>query len=224
MSKLKMLMAIFAAGFIGIMSNPEMLTASDSVAVLGLNNSKIVETVPAPEPAPEPEVAYAGDDYVETYYEEPAYYEASYVEPVYEEPVYQLPQNYIQINGYTIPLSYTNTTAENAGAAQLAWYYKSGKHIYGHNYDYVFGSLDWAHDGGYLDGMPFTVVMDGVANYYTVATHRVYDKLDAYTLGYGGQTTSMYPIVNANLDGASYRMTIMTCYNGSSQRLVLYAN
>lgn len=215
MSKLKTMLAIFVAGFIGIMSNPEMLTASDSVTVLSLNNDKVVETVVKPEP----EVVTAGFNSQDT-----AYYKSAYVDSVYKESVYSLPENYISINGYIIPLAYTDTTAENAGSAQLAWYYKSDKHIYGHNYDYVFGSLDWAHDGGYLDGMPFTVVMNGVANYYTVATHRVYDRLDAYTLGYYGQTTSMYPIVNANLDGAYYRMTIMTCYNGSSQRLVLYAN
>ena len=231
MRKSRVLLAIFAASFIGIMSNPEMLTASDSVAVLGLSNDNIVETVVKAEPV----VANVGEeideptDPVETVvqevvYSEPVYEEPVYVAPAVEEPVYQLPASYIQINGLTIPLEYTDTTAENAGNAQLAWYYKTGKHIYGHNLDYVFGSLDWAHDGGYLDGMPFTVVMNGVANYYTVATHRVYDRLDAYTLGYNGDTFSMYPIVNAKLDGTYYRMTIMTCYNGSAQRLVLYAN
>ena len=222
MNKFKAIFLVMLSAFIGIFSNPEMLTASDSVAVSGLNEANIVrtvvpETVSETAAAEEPEVAYNDDSYDYSY---------DYYEPVYEEPVYYMPANYIEIGGMIIPLEYTTYTAENAGGAQQAWYYHTGHWIYGHNYDYVFGPLDWAYDGGYLKGMTFTVVMNGVSTTYTVTDYRLYDFVDGYTLRDvdSGKTTGMVPIINAYLDGTFHGMAIMTCYAGSSQRLVLYAD
>lgn len=209
MSKIKLLLAIFASSFIGIMSNPEVLTASDSVAVNGLDNTNIVETVPAPEPEPEPEVVAYTPSYSYAY--------------VYEEPVCQLPTNYIQINGVTVPLGYTTNDNEDAGGSQFAWYYGTGTYIYGHNLSYVFGSLDSAFDGGYLDGMTFTVVMNGVANNYVVVYHRLFDFISRTELRYNGVSYNSVGVKNAYLDGVYYDMAIKTCYNGSAQNLVAYA-
>lgn len=220
MSKFKAIFLVMLSAFIGIFSNPEMLTASDSVAVNGLNEANIVQTV-VPETvsetagAEEPEVAYSDDSYDYSY---------DYYEPVYEEPVYYMPANYIEIGGMIIPLEYTTYTAENAGGAQQAWYYQTGHWIYGHNYDYVFGLLDWAYDGGYLIGMTFTVVMNGEAKTYTITDYRLYNYVDGTTLEYNGKTSGMVPVINAYLDGTFHGMAIMTCYNGSAQRLVVYAD
>lgn len=219
MSKIKYLFLVMLSAFIGIFSNPEMLAASDSVAVTGLNNDKIVETVVKPEA--EETVADAGSD--DAYYYD--YYDYYDYAPVYEEPAYSAPSNYIAISGMTIPLVYTSYTGEDDKSySQMAWYYQTGHWIYGHNVSYVFGPLNWAYDGGYLNGMTFTVAMNGDVRDYTIVAYRLYDLLDDYTLSYNGEATGMVPIINAYLDGTFYNMAIMTCYNGGAQRLVVYAN
>lgn len=212
MSKIKTIFLVFLSGFVGIVSNPEMLTASDSVALNGLNPAGIVETVPLPEPEPEPVVEEVAD----TGY--------SYTEPVYVAPVYVAPVNYIQINGLTIPLVYTVNSDENAYAAMQAWYYTSGKWIYGHNYDYVFGFLDTAYDQDWLKGITFTVSMNGSINTYTVTDYRMYDYINETTLRSRDTDYGLLPITNANLDGVYHKMAIMTCYAGKTKRLVVYAD
>lgn len=204
---MKRILIILFSSFLGIIGNPEFLTASDSVILTGLDESNIVETVALPEP----EV-----DYSAPVYEEPVYY----------APVYVAPANNISINGRMVELAYTDTTGEDAGGQSLAWYYKTGKFIYGHNSQNVFGFLDSAYDGGWLNGMGFSVTMNGNTSYYSVVNYRLYD-YDANSplcLWYNGTCTKMNPVVGASLDGVSYRMAIMTCYAGSSKRLVIFAN
>ena len=222
MKPLKGLFIILISSFIGIIANPELPFASDSVAVTGLDNAGIVETIPLPEPEP----AQEEPGYAEPVYEGPTYEEPIYEEPVYEEPVYYAPANNITINERYVDLAYTDTTGEDAGSAALAWYYKTGKFIYGHNSWNVFGFLDSAYDGGWLLGMAFSVTMDGNTEYYTVTNYRLYDydPSEPKYLWYNGEATKMNPIVKATLDGSSYRMAIMTCYAGSSKRLVIFAN
>ena len=199
---MKRILIILFSSFLGIIGNPEFLTASDSVILTGLDESNIVETVALPEP------------------------EVDYSTPVYEEPAYVAPVNNISINGRTVELAGTDSTLENAGSQSLAWYYNTGKFIYGHNSQNVFGFLDSAYDGGWLGGMNFSVTMDGNTSYYTVSNYRLYDydNDSPKCLWYGGECTKMNPIVEASLDGVSYRMAIMTCYAGSSKRLVIFAN
>lgn len=226
---MKRILIILFSSFLGIIGNPEFLTASDSVVLTGLNETNIVETVALPEPetaevSSVAEVAYEDTAYYETYYE--PVYEEYYEEYYYEEPAPYIPANNIAINGDVIALEYTNSTAENAGSEALAWYYKTGKFIYGHNAWNVFGFLDSAYDGGWLGGMDFSVTMNGSTSYYTVVNYRLYD-YDASSplcLWYNGTCTKMNPVVGASLDGVSYRMAIMTCYAGSSKRLVVFAN
>lgn len=225
MKVLRGVLIVLISSFIGIITNPELPFASDSVAVTALDDSRAVETVVLPEPVAEiaEEPTYAEPDYG---YAEPVYEEVYYEEPAYEEPVYTAPANNITINGRYVDLAYTDNTGEDAGGAALAWYYKTGKFIYGHNSWNVFGFLDSAYDGGWLLGMTFSVTMDGATSYYTVANYRLYD-YDASQpkyLWYNGESYKMNPIVKASLDGTSYRMAIMTCYAGSSKRLVIFAN
>ena len=205
---MKRILIILFSSFLGIIGNPEFLTASDSVVLTGLDESNIVETVALPEPEVEPvsEVVYSA--------------------PVYEEPVYYAPVDNIAINGRTIELEPTNNTMEDAGSRSLAWYYKTGKFIYGHNSPNVFGFLDSAYDGGWLNGMSFSVTMNGNTSYYTVANYRLYDYdiNSPLCLWYDGVCTKMNPVVQASLDGVNYRMAMMTCYAGSSKRLVVFAN
>ena len=218
---MKRILIILFSSFLGIIGNPEFLTASDSVALTGLDESNIVETVALPEP----EVSEALTE-VETISNEVSYATPVYEEPTYIAPVYVAPVNNISINGKTVELAYTGTTAEDAGSQSLAWYYKTGKFIYGHNRQNVFGFLDSAYDGGWLNGMGFSVTMNGNTSYYTVANYRLYD-YDANSplcLWYNGVCIKMNPVVGASLDGIPYRMAIMTCYAGSSKRLVIFAN
>ena len=211
---IKSLFLLLIGGLIGVICNPGWLAAADNVVLSGLNPDGIVETVVLPEPEPEevsaPEVVLAPE--------------------AGRTVQYTMPANYIAINGRTIALEYTDSTAENAGAATLAWYHSGGKFIYGHNTGNVFGFLDVAYDGGWLMGMNFTVSMDGETRNYTVADYRVYDRTGDYTLGYEGYSYGMAPIMRAELLDAPthttvpYRMAIMTCYAGSTQRLVVFAN
>lgn len=223
MSKIRIIIMMLISSFIGIIANPEMMTASDHVAISGMDASRIVETVPLPEPkistnaggtyemVPEYEVAEAGED---AWYEEPVYEEPVYeVYEVYEEePVYEAPANNIQIAGNTVELGWTNTTEENAGAATYGWYYKTGQFIYAHNYAYVFGVLDTAYDNGYLNGMSFSVTMDGATRYYTVTDSAVYT--------YNQTAAKMSGIIH----GGGHALAIMTCYGHNNERLVLYAD
>ena len=218
---IKRILIILFSSFLGIIGNPEFLTASDSVILTGLDESNIVETVALPEP----EVSEASSE-VETTSDEVGYSAPVYEEPVYYAPVYVAPANNISINGRTVELAYTGTTGEDAGGQSLAWYYKTGKFIYGHNSQNVFGFLDSAYDGGWLNGMGFSVTMNGDTSYYTVVNYRLYDYdvNSPLCLWYNGTCTKMNPVVGASLDGVSYRMAIMTCYAGSSKRLVVFAN
>lgn len=229
----KILIFLFSS-FIGIFANPELPFASDSVEVSGISNLGVTETIILPESniddgknntasseSPREEESAPSENYTEVAREE-----LVYEEPVYEEPVYVAPVNNITIYDRTLELAYTDSTGENAGGAALAWYYKTGKFIYGHNSWNVFGFLNSAYDGGWLDGMGFSVTMNGITSYYTVANYRLYDydTSDPTHLWYNGSSIKMNPVVRASLDGVSYRMAIMTCYAGSSKRLVIFAN
>lgn len=219
MKILKTILMVLCASFIGIVSNPEMLTASDSVSVTGLNPAGIVETVlPA---KPDAGAASEENDYVEVYD-----YQVEAVAPVYyavAEPVYYTPVNYINVNGNIVEIEDTSVTYSNAGALKKAWYYSSGKFIYGHNTYSVFAGL---YNLGV--GSTFTVAHGGTTRTYTVSRIVIFDALsDGYTLRSteDGRELTMYPIVNARYDGINHSMSLMTCYGpNSSQRFVVFAD
>ena len=214
----KSLFLLLIVGVMSVVGNPGWLTATDTVMLTGvdfghleagLNPDGMTETVSVSEFLPESEPVLAPE----------AGQVLEYVEPA----------NNIRINGRVIALEYTDSTAEDAGEAALAWYHGGGKFIYGHNSGDVFGFLDIAYDGGWLEGMNFSVTMEGVAQNYTVVNYRLYDLVDGYTLGYEGYNYGMAPIMRAELfdvpthSTLAYQMAIMTCYAGSTQRLVVFA-
>lgn len=225
----KRLFLLLIVSMVGIVSSSTALTATDFVDLTGLDNTNVVETVPLPEPElVVEEVQTAGTPKNTTYNAPVAGYAA-------------IPANNIQINGKTIELAYTGSTGENAGAATKAWYYSSGKYIYGHNYDHVFGSLDAAYDRGQLGGMVFSITFNGVTSNYIVANYRVYDynPNSPYNVYYNGQAIEGYTFAAARMKNASgvaadayvqgrddafYDLALMTCYAGSSKRLVIFAN
>ncbi len=219
----KRLFLLLFASFIGIINSPEILTATDTVNVARINDASAVETVIKQEP--EADIKADSEYYFDSVGD--ANTIVSYAQEIIE-PAYTLPANNIQINGRTIELGYTGSTAENAGEATYAWYYSSGKFIYGHNSRNVFGFLNSAYDEGWLSGMTFTVNINGSTSNYTIVDYRLYDYNPATPskLYYGDNSTTMHPIIAASPEagGATYRMAIMTCYAGSSKRLVVFAN
>lgn len=118
------IMMLFSS-FIGIMANPEILSASNSVAVNGLDETGIVETVLPPEPEPEPEPVVEAS----YYYEAPTYYE----EPVYE-PQY---------------LSFWVSAYRDSIEVNPSYYdvYQTGKLIYAHNTSDLLYNLNYLYTG-----------------------------------------------------------------------------
>ena len=228
MNKFKAICIILISSFIGIISNPEMPMASDSVAVTGLNPSGIVKTVLLPKTEVKESESVATADQVDISESEISAtsnaYDFTYITNVptytYVAPEPALPANYIEFNGNVIELNYTDRTDSDAGWAKSGWYYKSGKFIYAHNLDYVFAGL---YNLG--AGSTFNVSYGGATRTYTVANVVIFDKVDDYSLrGPNGKDITMYPVINGYYDGVGYNMAVMTCYGpNSSQRYVLYA-
>ena len=201
----KIIALVLLSSFIGIMGNPELLTASDSVSVTGVDYADAVETI-EPEPV-EPEVAEVQE--IANY----GGYHTTVSAP--EAGAYSVPVNNIQIAGHTVALNYTDTTLSDAGSAIQGWYYASGRYIYAHNYPYVFGHLDAMYDNGTLIGTSFTVTWNGVTTTYTIRAAEVrtlaaQSARNAGTIqGYYGET--------------QHAMALMTCY-GDGSRLVMFAD
>lgn len=229
----KRLFLLFVVGIIGLISSPASMMATDFVGLNGVDDTKAVETVLLPD-EPEPEL-----EYIEKYSPNVGLGAPIAGQAVAPTPV--IPENNIQINGRAIELVYTNSTGGNAGAATQAWYYSTGKFIYGHNYNHVFGSLDSAYDGGWLGGLTFSVTFNGVSSSYQVVNYRLYDynPADMNNVYYNNQAISGYSFTGARMmnargvapeeyvnsrDDAFYDMALMTCYAGSSKRLVIFAN
>lgn len=203
----KFLILLFSS-FIGIFANPEILTASDSVAVSGLDNAGIVETVLPPEPEPEPAYIVA-----------PTYVASA---PVYTAPpVYVAPTNNIQIAGRTLEIVDVASTTVNAGNHVNKY---GDKFLYGHNSANVFAGL---YNMG--PGSVFTVSYGGVTRNYQIARAVVFEKNDGM-LQLEGEGSYMFGVSQARFAGVSYDLSLMTCYGTSygngdaSHRLVLFAS
>ena len=205
--KNKFLILLFSSS-IGIFANPEILTASDSVAVSGLDNAGIVETVLPPEPEPEPACIAA-----------PTYVASA---PVYTAPpVYVAPTNNIQIAGRTLEIVDVVSTTVNAGNHVNKY---GDKFLYGHNSANVFAGL---YNMG--PGSVFTVSYGGVTRNYQIAQAVVFEKNDGM-LQLEGEGSYMFGVSQARFAGVSYDLSLMTCYGTSygngdaSHRLVLFAS
>lgn len=116
----KKILAILLSSFIGIMASPELLSASNSVSLTGINNAGIVETV-IPEPEPEPVV------YANTATSTPVY-TAVYVP---------------QVTNYTV----TNYSGGFVSEPNYYDIYKTNKLIYAHNTGNLLGNLVYRYPG-----------------------------------------------------------------------------
>lgn len=205
---LKRLIIILFSSFLGIVGNPEFLTASDSVVLTGLNEANIVETIPLPEPEPEPELMITQVESAPVYY---TYVELSYVVPV----------NSIQIAGRNLEIVDVADTRVDAGSHVNKY---GDKFLYGHNSWAVFGSL--ANMGA---GSTFTVTYEGVTTAYQVQQVAIFEHTNGL-LQIDGVGNYMFSVSKARYQGVNYGLSLMTCYGESygngdaSHRLVLFAN
>lgn len=236
MQKVKYVLAGMLAAALGILVNPEMMAASHSVRVMGMDESRIVETRISPVEKGEfslvleevPEAAVAAEN------ETVAGETSASVAPAPVADVPAAPEvakqseeaaavvgagrqmarrsqgNSLQILGNTVELRWTSVTTEDAGAAAVGWYYDSGRFIYAHDYGHVLGVMNTAYDRGTLVGTRFDVTMDGVTRYYTVTDAKVYTANVA--------SWKMRSFVS----GGGHALAIMTCYGEG--RLVVFAD
>lgn len=181
----KYIIMMLLSSFIGIFSNPEILSASNSVAVTGLDNSNIVETV-----IPEVE-----EPVYEASYE--TYYETSY-ETSYEAPAPQMQSYWVSIYTGGNP----RTVVEYPSYSDI---YQTGKLVYAHNTAGLFGDLKDLHNGDML-------MVDGVT--YKVSNREEYAEADVPmaklirdALGHNIALMTCYGVEYGNGD-ASHRLVI----------------
>ncbi len=218
----KRLIILLLSSFIGIVANPEMLTASDSVAISGIDNAHIVETVILPEPAEEivtvSELVQPVNNIQSTGYVQST--------PVIVSPVVAqtpiVPANNIKIAGKTLELDATSDTANDSGTKVLKY---GSKFLYGHNSANVFGILY-----NVSLGETFTITENDVVTEYVVKEVVIFEKIDDYTLSENGKNLKMSAVARARHNGVAHDLSLMTCYGTSygngdaSHRLVLFAD
>ena len=207
----RLFLLLFSA-FIGIFGNPEILMASDSFTLAGLNNAGITETVPIVEEAPMVEEVPV----VEKAAAEVASSGAT-VAPA-PAPVYVAPQ----MANYTVSF-YINSVSEYTETHRNLSYsgiYKFRKMIYGHNTGNLLGSLT----SRYI-GENFTITEGGVTKQYVVSDIQVYRKTEDGYLE--NNRKLMSNIANTAM---GHDIALFTCYGTSygngdaSHRLVVFAN
>ena len=203
------------SSFVGIISNPELPFASDSVALTDISGA--VETVV--------EVSEPIKTVSETK-TEPIITTA----PVTTTPVVKTapapvatPQiNRINIAGRSI--EFIDVDSTELDAKDHVNRYKS-KFLYGHNSSNVFRALYDMNEGD-----TFSLTENGVTKNYVVKARVIYEKIDGYTLKLNAQTIKMSVVVKARYSGVNYDLSLMTCYGTSygngdaSHRLVLFAS
>ena len=203
MRKFGIIMSLLS-GFVSLIMNPEVLMASDSFKVTGLNDSNVVETViPEPEPEPEPTPVYT----------------ASYVSaPTAGAVETYVIRDGIEIGGRNIPVYDVAEITESVGPNV----YHYGKLYYGHNTGNVFGSLS-----DYGVGNTFTITHDGITTTYVVKEVVMFEKnQDTGKLQMNGAGNYMKSVVNA----WGHSVALMTCAgtplgNGrATHRLVVFAD
>ena len=234
LNKVRIALAVLGASFIGIVLTPEMLSASDAVAIAGLDNTSIVQTIPLPvsdfvneeifdtTPAlsePTPDYSYTLE-YAQDYFA-PA---ATATESVAVNVAPAYPANYIQVGGNMVEVIDVGNTDLDAGNSVFRY---GGKFLYGHNTANVFGVL---YNVGV--GSTFVVSSGGIAQTYRVDKVVIYEQTDAYTLTANGVDTYRSDLIKARPDrkSASYDLALMTCYGtvyadgNASHRYVVFAS
>lgn len=225
---LKTIFLVLLSSFIGIMSNPDILTASDSVAVVDLDKSSIVETVPEPDKtdvsSPIAKAPSAG--VVKT---EPALAQAAPSRPVQAKPAAsqpapepELPANRVTFAWGSQALIRTNTTSTNSGKNVAM----KGTLIWGHNW------TDFGKITSLKLGDTFTIAENGITSKYKIVPNPIdgkagvaLDMISSTNLSYAKDprfsSISMGALVNHGFGGHS--LVLMTCY-GSNGRYVVVAD
>ena len=213
---------VLLSSFIGIIANPELPFASDSVVLSGINDTMAVETVisseateQVAESTPEKTVYTEPsheESHVEPAYEEPSYEEVQYVEPVYEN----------RVVNYNVTYYVGSSSEFNSIAHSLSGYdlYKFKKMIYGHNSWNLLGNLVERYIGENI-----TITEGGVTRNYRVADIAVYEKTadgnlewDSKLMGRIAKTAMGHSVALFTCHGTNYG-------NGdASHRLVVYAD
>lgn len=225
---LKTIFLVLLSSFIGIMSNPDILTASDSVAVVDLDKSSIVETVSEPDKtdvsAPIAKAPSAG--VVKT---EPALAQAAPSRPAQAKPAAsqpapepELPANRVTFAWGSQALIRTNTTSTNSGKNVAM----KGTLIWGHNW------TDFGKITSLKLGDTFTITENGMTSKYKIVPNPIdgkagvaLDMISSTNLSYAKDprfsSISMGALVNHGFGGHS--LVLMTCY-GSNGRYVVVAD
>ncbi len=202
----KRLFLLLISVIIGV-ANPTFLSAADTPAVSGFDDSKTVETVieePEPEPAPEPVLA------------------SVVLEP---KVTYTLPvsSNYISIAGRTLDIVDVASTIIDAGNHVNKY---GDKFLYGHNSAAVFGGLQ-----NLSVGSTFSVTYNGSTNTYRITNIVIFEKnQESGNLQFNGAGSYMNAVAKARFQGTGYDLSIMTCHGtvydnrDATHRLVIFAN
>ena len=203
------LFLLIIMNLIGALMNPLILAATDTVAVNGLSDARVVETV-LPEPEPEPVVAPAPAVLA------PAAGAAS-----------TAPASAPQGVNYRVTIYSDEIKDKDLSYGDI---YKTNKLVYAHNTANLMGNLSSLGVGAV-----FTVTEGGVTTSYKVSNVVVYEKNVVRGNGVlqrNGQGSYMRSVMNA-IDkdtGAPYDLALMTCSGralgggDATHRLVVFAN
>lgn len=213
--KIKFIGMVLLSSFIGIVLNPEILAASDSVAVMDLERSSMVETVIKMVPVQQvlektPEETVKRNTVAVTAPVQRA------VAPAAPKAGLAM-QNQIKFSWGSQSLVISDTTRTNAGNGTV----KVGKMIYGHNY------TDFGKITNLKIGDTFSVTVNGVTKKYQVAANPIdgtkglaakvinVDKGELYHERIG----NFY--VSALKNGWRHDLVLLTCYGADSRYIVV---
>ena len=240
----KVIFALFCASFIGIMANPEMLAASNSVAVKELNPARIVETLLPANNAfaasneilgiVEPLATHNDLDWSIHSYEKPVEYYSTEEDAGYGAADDAASTGYyITIAGRDLWIEDATTANRNVDSGDHIVHMAGTKWYRGHNsWDVLRGIYNMGQ------GSSFTITENGVTRSYVVAREPVImSNMGTYFLHNGliySESDFMRGFYQEDYDtlgyaGATYDVVISTCYgemisdNDAAERFVLFA-
>lgn len=209
---LKSVIFVFLSSFMGIMTNPEILTASDSIAINDIDSNKVVETVVLPEKIEieAPITEAVSNEKLDV---------ATVKTVVVQKAVSQVtPANNTKFPWGEQEMFRASSTGVDAGN-KVARY---GKLIWGHNYT-SFGKITSLRIGD-----TFTLTENGIAITYKVKANPisgsagvVLDKKSNTTLSYAGDSRYDTIDMNAVINGMGHSLVLMTCYGQNSRYVVV---
>lgn len=214
----KYVVAVILASIMGIMVNPELLSADDKVAVQGIAGLGTVQTVVA-----EANEAFILDETPKTLSPvttaTPVAVTRTATVTSTTQAIVQTVEDNIKIAGKTLQIqSVGDTSVESGGHVNSI-----GKLLYGHNSGAVFGGL-----AGLSVGNTFTVTRNNVTTTYRIASKTVYERQE---LTVGKRENGFQTLMAMIRDGAlGHSVALMTCAGqdlgggDATHRLVIFAD